>query len=67
MIKKYVGAPGNHKALTVSDPLYANTELYPFILFLPVFSVIFYSCCNIQNEWVELLSYLFLNPLIIKQ
>lgn len=41
--------------------------IYPFILFLPVFSVIFYSCCNIQNEWVELLSYLFLNPLIIKQ
>lgn len=33
MIKKYVGAPCNHKALTVSDPLYANTELYPFILF----------------------------------
>ena len=33
MITKYVGAPCNHKAHTVSDPLYSDTELYPFILF----------------------------------
>lgn len=33
MINKYVGAPCNHKAHTVSDPLYSDTELYPFILF----------------------------------
>lgn len=32
-ISKSIGALNNYKAITVSNPLYANTEMYPFILF----------------------------------
>ena len=32
-IKKYIGTVQNYNAITISEPLYINTEMYPFILF----------------------------------
>ena len=33
MIKKYVGPICNHKAMILTEPMYSNTEMFPFILY----------------------------------